>query len=194
MAYVYRHIRLDKNEPFYIGIGSNNDYNRANSKHGRNKLWKDIVKKSDYITEIIVDNLNWKDACNKEIEFILLYGRKDNNTGSLVNLTNGGEGTIGYIPSGETIEKRAKKMRGSLNHHYGKKFSVEYRKKLSDAKLGKVRNPLLMKKLHETIRKKITNGEIIFNSLGDAALYYKVHQTTITRWLNKNLKNLKSIN
>jgi hypothetical protein len=22
MAYVYRHIRLDKNEPFYIGIGS----------------------------------------------------------------------------------------------------------------------------------------------------------------------------
>lgn len=21
MAYVYRHIRLDKNEPFYIGIG-----------------------------------------------------------------------------------------------------------------------------------------------------------------------------
>ena len=22
MAYVYRHIRLDKNEPFYIGVGT----------------------------------------------------------------------------------------------------------------------------------------------------------------------------
>ena len=31
MAYLYRHIRLDKNEPFYIGIGSNelNNYKRA---------------------------------------------------------------------------------------------------------------------------------------------------------------------
>ena len=29
MAYVYRHIRLDKNEPFYIGIGSDKEYKRA---------------------------------------------------------------------------------------------------------------------------------------------------------------------
>lgn len=28
MAYLYRHIRLDKNEPFYIGIGSDSNYNR----------------------------------------------------------------------------------------------------------------------------------------------------------------------
>jgi hypothetical protein len=30
MAYVYRHIRLDKNEPFYIGIGSDSSFARAN--------------------------------------------------------------------------------------------------------------------------------------------------------------------
>lgn len=31
MAYVYRHIRLDKNEVFYIGIGTDTkNYKRAN--------------------------------------------------------------------------------------------------------------------------------------------------------------------
>ena len=34
MAYLYRHIRLDKNKPFYVGIGDNdnNNYKRAHSK------------------------------------------------------------------------------------------------------------------------------------------------------------------
>ncbi len=32
MAYVYKHIRLDTNEIFYIGIGNNNDYGRAYQK------------------------------------------------------------------------------------------------------------------------------------------------------------------
>jgi hypothetical protein len=34
MAYLYRYIRLDKNKPFYIGIGSDNkgQYKRAYNK------------------------------------------------------------------------------------------------------------------------------------------------------------------
>ena len=35
MAILYRHIRLDKNVPFYIGIGK--DIKRAYSKSNRNK-------------------------------------------------------------------------------------------------------------------------------------------------------------
>jgi hypothetical protein len=37
--YIYRHVRLDKNEVFYIGIGQRkytNDYERANQKTRRN--------------------------------------------------------------------------------------------------------------------------------------------------------------
>ena len=52
MAYLYRHIRQDINQPFYIGIGSNDDYRRANSKHGRNKIWNNIVKKSKTLLDI----------------------------------------------------------------------------------------------------------------------------------------------
>ena len=36
MAVLYRHIRIDKNEPFYIGIGDKE--NRAYSHKGRNKV------------------------------------------------------------------------------------------------------------------------------------------------------------
>ena len=43
MAVVYRHIRLDKNVPFYIGIGDS--INRAYNKINRTKIWKNIAKK-----------------------------------------------------------------------------------------------------------------------------------------------------
>lgn len=98
MAYLYRHIRLDKNEVFYIGIGSDNNGNHTRafckSKTKRSEFWINITKKTDYKVEIILDDLSWSDACLKEIEFISLYGRKDLNLGTLVNLTNGGESSF----------------------------------------------------------------------------------------------------
>jgi len=98
MAYVYRHIRLDKNEPFYIGIGNDNSYKRAYNKYDRNYIWKNIINKTKYKVEIILDGLSWKEACEKEKEFIEMYGRIDLKTGSLVNLTSGGDGVIGRNP------------------------------------------------------------------------------------------------
>ena len=78
MAYVYKHIRLDKNEVFYVGIGSDTggNYIRAHSKHQRNRHWN-YVSKNGYNIEILFDNLSWEDACEREKEFIKLYGRKD---------------------------------------------------------------------------------------------------------------------
>jgi hypothetical protein len=97
MAIVYRHIRLDKNEPFYIGIGA--ETSRAfDVKKGRNTYWKNIVNKTDYEVQILFDDLTWDEACEKEKEFITLYGRRDLGTGTLVNMTDGGEGTFGAIP------------------------------------------------------------------------------------------------
>ena len=105
MAYVYRHIRLDKDEPFYIGIGSDSNYYRANKKSQRNIYWKRIIAKTDYSVDILIDDLTWDEACNKEKEFIALYGRKDLNTGCLVNMTEGGDGGVGKIVSDETKQK-----------------------------------------------------------------------------------------
>lgn len=97
--YCYRHIRLDNNEPFYIGIGSKNkkystfksEYKRAFQKTGRNSFWKNITNKIDYKIEIIFESKSKEEIKNKEIEFISLYKRKDEN-GKLCNFTNGGDG------------------------------------------------------------------------------------------------------
>lgn len=107
MAYVYRHIRLDKNQPFYIGIGKlDNNYVRSRAKYGRNKIWKSIVSITDYIIEIIFDDLTLEEALAKEVELIALYGRLCNNTGILANVSVGGTGVLGLY--------------GPLNGNYGK--------------------------------------------------------------------------
>ena len=95
MAYIYRHIRKDTSEVFYIGIATQK--NRASSKHGRSKFWKRVVDKTDFEVEIILDDLTWEEVCEKEKEFIKLYGRKDLGLGTLVNMTDGGDGTINKI-------------------------------------------------------------------------------------------------
>jgi hypothetical protein len=92
MAYLYRHIRVDKNEVFYIGIGSDPSYDRANTVKGRNTYWKRIVNKTSFNVEIMIDFLSWEDACAKEKEFIKIYGRRDLGLGTLCNLTDGADG------------------------------------------------------------------------------------------------------
>lgn len=90
---VYRHIRTDKNEPFYIGIG--HSIKRAFRKDGRNNLWTKIVNKTSYNVEILFDGLSNKEACEKERELIKLYGRICDNTGCLSNISAGGDILIG---------------------------------------------------------------------------------------------------
>ena len=104
MAYLYRHIRLDTNEPFYIGIGSDEDYKyeRAYCLDNRNKYWRNIVKSSGYEVEIMLDGLTWVEVCSKEVEIIKLYGRKDKGLGPLSNMTDGGEGVPGMRHTDET--------------------------------------------------------------------------------------------
>ncbi len=65
--YVYGHYRKDNGDLFYIGKGI---VNRAWSKHGRNSYWHNIVRKHDYLVEILHDSLFEKDAFNKEKELI----------------------------------------------------------------------------------------------------------------------------
>lgn len=112
LAYVYRHIRLDKNEPFYIGIGgettSPNPHFRSTCKYSRNRHWTGIVKLYGFKVDIILDDLTWEEACLKEIEFIALYGRADLGKGPLVNMTDGGEGIQNV--SKETKDKKSKSM------------------------------------------------------------------------------------
>lgn len=117
--YLYRYIRLDKNEPFYIGIGKKpkgftnnyNEYKRAYSKQ-RNGFCLVIMNKCKYRIEIVCESIHHDYIVQKEIEFIRLYGRKDIGTGTLCNLTDGGEGCIGHVCSEKQKLNQSIKMKG----------------------------------------------------------------------------------
>lgn len=141
MAYVYRHIRLDKNEPFYIGIGKDGDctFKRAyyKSKQKRNKIWIDIVNKTPYNVEILFDNISWEEACKKEIEFITLYGRINLGTGTLANLTNGGEGTFGLKWSEKSRLRNSIRQKEEKAYWFDKKFTEQHKEKISNSLKGR---------------------------------------------------------
>jgi hypothetical protein len=97
--YVYRHIRLDCNTPFYIGIGTRNDnsmtertrYDRAHCTTGRRtKKWFSVYAVSDIRVDVLLDGLTLDEAQEKEQEFVSLYGMEKQG-GSLVNQTKGGD-------------------------------------------------------------------------------------------------------
>jgi hypothetical protein len=144
VAYIYRHIRLDKNEPFYIGIGANDNdlFKRANHIHRyHNKYWKNIYLKTPIEVEIILENLTLEEAKIKEVEFIKIYGRKDLGLGTLVNQTDGGDGV--------NNRKRTEQEKISIsNGHKGKKLKESTKQKLREINIGK-------KQSKETIEKRM---------------------------------------
>ena len=220
MAYVYRHIRLDKNEPFYIGIGSDNNgkYKRAfdNKSNRRNDIWNKIIFKTEYRVEILLDDLTWEEACEKEIEFIKLYGRKNLYNGTLSNLTDGGDGTLNYIVSEETKDLLRKKMSGINNPMYGKshpkelieqirlnnigreapnkgvKMSDEQKKKLSDLMKGREPWNKNLKNVNGLgMAKKVVNlsNGIFYESCKEASYSINYKYSTLKSMLNGTNKN-----
>jgi len=178
--YVYRHIRLDKNEPFYIGIGNKKNYLRAYDVEKRNEIWKKIYKKTNIEVDILFDNITKDEASVKEQEFIKLYGRKDLNTGLLCNMTDGGDGIWNCKRTSFTKEKLRQQKLGSKNPQYGKKQSEEIKIKRGIYKKGRkaseesIRNRILgaikSGQAKKTLVITYVSGEEIgiFNSLNDA--------------------------
>ena len=191
MAYVYRHIRLDENVPFYIGIGTDASFSRSRETTRRNKLWIRIAAKTEHRVEILFDDLTWEEAKQKEIEFIALYGRIDKRLGTLANLTDGGDGTLGAIVSKEKRELFSRV-------HSGKIHSPEVRKKISNTLKSKPRDEEKIAKLVEgslrysksQIKKVLcTDTGMVFESATDAASYFKITRTAIVRQINGIRKN-----
>jgi hypothetical protein len=185
MALLYRHIRLDTNQPFYVGIGKTEK--RAYSI-GRNAMWKNIISKTEYRVDIVLTDLTWEEACQKEREFIELYGRRDKGTGPLVNMTGGGDGGYGMIQSDEAREK-IRQFQLSLNKKGkpGRVWTEESRKKLSTTLTGfkhsdeakeKMRKPRL-----NTENYKKPKAKVPCKCCG-----FMAQPAAIKRWHNENCK------
>lgn len=201
--YLYRHIRKDKDEPFYIGVGTKGKkhynslwmkYRRANSKNRRNPIWNKIVKKSEYIVEILLESDNYDFILQKEIEFIKLYGRIDLGTGILSNLTDGGEGVIGRIYVPPTVETRQKM---SASQKRRPPMSEETKRKVSEANKGRKRTAETKEKIRHTcghIEKQEEVKHFLlenpYSTLRILREKFKIHTRTIVR-IKKELNIIK---
>ena len=174
--YLYRHIRLDKNEPFYIGIGtksnrihpnSKSEYRRAFEENRKESyIWNNIVSKTDYRVEIILESDSYDFIKQKEKEFIKLYGRKDLKVGSLANMTDGGDGTINNIHSNKWKKLHSQQMQGRIQSEEeklkrsksreGYKHTQETKNKISNSHIGK--------KISQDHLEKLYRGQILANS------------------------------
>lgn len=122
--YTYAYLRED-GTPYYVGKGKGN---RAYVKHWRSKTRGGYFSppEKDRIL-ILKDNLTEEDANKHEVYMISVLGRKDNNTGILRNLTDGGEGRLGSLPwnKGGTIPDHQKESnRQMMLERYSNGYSV----------------------------------------------------------------------
>lgn len=123
---VYRHIRLDTMQPFYVGLGIN--MKRPFYTFGRSKDWNDIVNNHGYRVDIIIDELTKEQARLKEKEFIEIYGRLDNGTGILCNKNSGGQG--GSETRIWTVEQRNKVSEKSKGRKHTEESIIKIKQKL----------------------------------------------------------------
>jgi len=105
MANNQYHVYVDKKpcgEPFYVGKGKS-----KRVKHiSRNELHTNICAKyPDWQRDVVFSGTE-AECFAEEIRLISLYGRRDLETGTLANMTDGGDGASGNIQSEYTIVKR----------------------------------------------------------------------------------------
>lgn len=175
MALVYRHRRLDNFTIFYVGIELDSINKtklgkRPYIKQGKSKWWKNITNKTEYIVEIVSNNLTDLEAIELEILLIKEYGRADLNKGLLVNHTNGGEGITGFKHSKTTLLKMSNSAKGRV-------ISEKTRLKLSMSKKGK-KKPNLEKKVIDL------KNKVIYDCISQVCEKYKINKSTLRNKLN----------
>jgi hypothetical protein len=181
---VYRHRRLDTNKIFYVGISDNMRRPYEKGKR-RSEFWNKIVSKATYKVELIFKDITFEEAKDLEMLLIEEYGRKDLNTGSLVNMTNGGEGTCGVIISEETRTKLRKSKRGVNHPLFGTHPTEETLIKLSKSSC-RGNNPLAKIVL-------CINTGIFYTCVRDAAEAYSINYSNLRCYLNGSCKNKTSL-
>jgi hypothetical protein len=150
--YTYTYIDPERHVPIYVGKGHGGrafDHLRSKkNKRFANRL-KTLSRKGLEPSIEIHPALSEDAAFDEEKRLIKVYGRRDMGTGTLYNLTDGGEGACGHVKSPETLEKLAASVKASYTpalrelrrqQFTGQVFSDSARQKMSEAKLGTKRS------------------------------------------------------
>lgn len=156
--YVYAWLR-PCGAPFYVGKGRGK---RDKAPKYNNPIFTRIVEKlkTDGQAATIVrlhEGLNESEAHRLERVEIAKHGRRNNGTGILANLTDGGEGNSGWTPSEETRAKIGAAHKGkTLSNEQRTTLlnivrnpSAETRAKMSDAQIGRKHSEETLAKMSE---------------------------------------------
>jgi hypothetical protein len=170
---IYRHIKPN-GEVFYIGIGN---IKRPFERRHRNNIWSKTIKKyPNYEIDILKKNITIEEA--KELEIILIdyYGRKCNKTGTLCNISLGGEGAFGRIATKEQRLKLSISHKGQLAWNKGLKHSNSHKENL---------------KKNSGMAKEIINTETgeIYSSAAECARINNINYVTLSQNINGTRNN-----
>lgn len=139
--YVYEWIRLDTNEPFYVGKGK--DDRCYTLTRGNNQHFNNIVKSIPCVVNILHDNLEEQVAYDLEAWYINEY--RDIIGYDLCNINDGGEGQTlcgelngfhGKTHTEEWKQEHSKRMSGENNPMFGVRYAEEKRKVIGDRQRG----------------------------------------------------------
>lgn len=182
---VYRHIKPD-GTTFYVGISSKES--RPYDKYSRNKFWKSSVKNNpNYEVQILTRGLSQDEACHAEQMLIEFYGLRINNTGTLVNLTYGGEKNKKQIITEETKQKMSIARK---NKPHNKTWVENRAKKLR----GKKRTDSF--KEEQSLRKTkivLDSNTGIYYTVNELSEIYDISYSALANILNGNRKTSKKI-
>lgn len=107
--YVYIHKRLSDGSVFYVGKGGDGTGKRARSSSGRSEWWRMVSAKHGFEALITFNSESHDDCILLEMWLIAKF---KNDGLALVNMTEGGEGQLGYSPSQEVRARASKRLKG----------------------------------------------------------------------------------
>ena len=115
--YVYQ-LRLENSvHPFYIGKGHGRriechfqESSLRRRNHKNHTIKKAMAQGIKVMPEILHENLTEEQALSKEVELILLYGRRSEG-GLLTNKALGGGGSFGYRHTDEAKKKNVNRTK-----------------------------------------------------------------------------------
>lgn len=190
--YVYEWIRLDTNEPFYVGKGKGK---RAFDFNNRNKYFQCVIKNRDVAVVILEDNLTEDLAFEYEIFYIEEYF----NMGySLTNITQGGEGVSGWYANldNQSKENYSKNMTRILNERY--KNNEELKKQISSSCKKTYSNPTVKERCRELGKLRHEKDDEYFKRISHDYWYgeetkeiakKKASEHTKKLWNNEEIRN-----